>query len=238
MLYYFVTSDCFGIPALIKGIIDLNKNVSFSCEIWWWSRIALNSTVTMTFHDELMIFLLLLLFYLTVGLFRKTMPSEFHWWSADPTQSSSHWVERTDCSFLPFFPSRNISDELNSTFRNLKKWETCFHILHLHHVFYCNGYVFFASSLCHVFMNEINWKLQKNYKNYKLRFSFVIFEFIVKRFFYCCTPKWSHLHPNPLRLKHCLHTKVITLNTEAVWISSELTKVGAQLRIYNSHSLH
>lgn len=84
---------------------------------------------------------------------RKTIPSEFHWWSADPTQSSSHWVERTDCSFLPFFPSRNISDELNSTFRNLKKWETCFHILHLHHVFFSNGYVFFASSLCHVFMN-------------------------------------------------------------------------------------
>lgn len=73
----FVTSDCFGIPALIKGIIGLNKNVSFSCEIWWLSRIVLNSTVTMTFHDELMIFVLLLLFYLTVGLFRQMTERQY-----------------------------------------------------------------------------------------------------------------------------------------------------------------
>lgn len=37
----------------------------------------MNSTVTMTFHDELMIFVLLLLFYLTVGLFRQMTERQY-----------------------------------------------------------------------------------------------------------------------------------------------------------------
>lgn len=93
---------------------------------------------------------------------RKTIPSEFHWWSADPTQSSSHWgvVGTNRLFFFALFPIQKH-----------KRW-TKFYIQKSEEV--RNMFSYFVLTSC----------------------------FLLQ------------------------------------WLSSELTKVGAQLRIYNSHSLH